>query len=192
MQPTKCKIFLKGFCPKKELCQNSHDIKNCMSGPNCPLKNQCPYRHPPLCKNFVKNRCGFFVDNKFIMFANCAFFHPVNVTFMRDDYTNTPFLHPPILPPSINHPPPFPMPIIHSLRPGVILDSRVSSLESRVQQLSTRLADVSAELAAAKKEASSKGTCKEGAPETPLGGQDDSPEKNKEQAGAELCQAQNC
>ena len=98
MQPTKCKIFLKGFCPKKELCQNSHDIKNCMSGQNCPLKNQCPYRHPPLCKNFVKNRCGFVIDNKFIIFANCAFFHPVNVTFMRDDYTNTPFLHPPILP----------------------------------------------------------------------------------------------
>ena len=160
MQPTKCKIFLKGFCPKKELCQNSHDIKNCMSGPNCTIKNQCPDRHPPLCKNFVKNTCGFFVGNKFIVFSNCAFSHPVNVTFMRDDY-----------------PPPFPMPIIHSPCPGVTLDSRVSSLESRVQQLSTRLADVSAELAAAKME--TKGTCKEGAPETPLGGQDDIPEKKQ-------------
>ena len=79
MQPTKCKIFLKGFCPRKELCQNSHDIKNCMSGPNCTIKNQCPDRHPPLCKNFVKNTCGFFVGNKFIVFSNCAFFHPPGV-----------------------------------------------------------------------------------------------------------------
>ena len=79
MQPTKCKIFLKGFCPKKELCQNSHDIKNCMSGPNCTIKNQCPDRHPPLCKNFVKNTCGFFVGNKFIVFSNCAFLHPPEV-----------------------------------------------------------------------------------------------------------------
>ena len=114
------------------------------------------------------------------MFANCAFFHPANVTFMRDDYTNTPFHHLPVLPPSINNPLPLPMPIVPSILHGVNLDSRVSSLENRVQQLSTRLADVSAELAAAKKEASSKGTCKEGAPETLLGGQDDSPEKNKE------------
>ena len=104
MQPIKCKIFLKGFCPKKELCQNSHDIKNCMSGPNCTIKNQCPDRHPPLCKNFVKNTCGFFVGNKFIVFSNCAFFHPVNVTSMRDDYTNTPFHHLPILPPTYQPP----------------------------------------------------------------------------------------
>ena len=79
MQPTKCKIFLKGFCPRKELCQNSHDIKNCMSGPNCTIKNRCPDRHPPLCKNFLKNTCGFFVDSKFIVFSNCAFLHPPEV-----------------------------------------------------------------------------------------------------------------
>ena len=169
MQPTKCKIFLKGFCPKKELCQNSHDIKNCMSGPNCTIKNQCPDRHPPLCKNFVKNTCGFFVDNKFIMFVNCAFFHPANVTFMRDDYTNTPF----------NYPPPFPMPIIHSPCPGVTLDSKVSRLESLVQQLSTRLPEVSTDLAAVKKETTSN-NFKEGDPETPLGSQNDSPEEIKE------------
>ena len=72
------------------------------------------------------------------------------------------------------------MPIIHSPCPGVTLDSRVSRLESLVQQLSTRLPEVSTDLAAVKKETTSKGTCKEGAPETPLGGQDDNPEKNKE------------
>jgi len=76
MQSTKCKIFLKGFCPRKELCQNSHDIKNCMSGLNCKIKKECPDRHPPLCKNFVKNTCGFLVGNKFIVYSNCAFFHP--------------------------------------------------------------------------------------------------------------------
>ena len=63
------------------------------------------------------------------------------------------------------------MPIIHSPCPGVTLDSRVSRLESLVQQLSTRLPEVSTELAAAKKETTSKGNFKDGAPETPLGGQ---------------------
>ena len=38
------------------------------------------------------------------MFANCAFFHPADVTFMRDDYTNTPFHHLPILPPTYQPP----------------------------------------------------------------------------------------
>jgi len=79
MQSTKCKIFLKGFCPRKELCQNSHDIKNCMSGLNCKIKKECPDRHPPLCKNFVKNTCGFLVGSKFIVYSNCAFFHPPGV-----------------------------------------------------------------------------------------------------------------
>ena len=50
-----------------------------MSGPNCTIKNQCPDRHPSLCKNFVKNTCGFFVGNKFIVVSKCAFFHPPGV-----------------------------------------------------------------------------------------------------------------
>ena len=79
MQSTKCKIFLNGFCPRKELCQNSHNIKNCMSGLNCKIKKECPDRHPPLCKNFVKNTCGFLVGSKFIVYSNCAFFHPPGV-----------------------------------------------------------------------------------------------------------------
>ena len=79
MQSTKCKIFLKGFCPRKELCQYSHDIKNCISGLNCKIKKECPDRHPPLCKNFVKNTCGFLVGSKFIVYSNCAFFHPPGV-----------------------------------------------------------------------------------------------------------------
>ena len=64
---------------RKELCQKSHDIKNCMSGLNCKIKKECPDRHPPLCKNFVKNTCGFLVGNKFIVYSNCAFFHPPGV-----------------------------------------------------------------------------------------------------------------
>jgi len=47
-----------------------------MSGLNCKIKKECPDRHPPLCKNFVKNTCGFLVGNKFIVYSNCAFFHP--------------------------------------------------------------------------------------------------------------------
>jgi len=50
-----------------------------MSGLNCKIKKECPDRHPPLCKNFVKNTCGFLVGSKFIVYSNCAFFHPPGV-----------------------------------------------------------------------------------------------------------------
>ena len=60
------------------------------------------------------------------------------------------------------------------------MDNRVSNLENLVQQLSTRLADVSAELDAVKKETTSKSNVKDEPPDTPLGGQNDRLEKNKE------------
>ena len=67
MQSNICETFLSGFCPKRHLCKNSHKIKTCILGPNCPIQSQCEGRHPPLCRNFCPKQMWFFLNNKFVM-----------------------------------------------------------------------------------------------------------------------------
>ena len=93
MSPDTCEIFLNGFCPKKQLCEKSHDVKNCSLGPNCP-NNNCKLRHPPFCVNFLQGKCGFHLNGQFITFSKCAFFHPAK---------NIKHTFPPILPPIPHH-----------------------------------------------------------------------------------------
>ena len=128
MQSNICETFLNGFCPKRHLCENSHKIKTCTLGPNCPIQSQCEDRHPPLCKNFVQNKCVFFS----IISSLCAFFHPTNVNQMlrRDNHTNLLFpppSHPPMHPPPL-HPPP-----LHNLQ------QRLTKLETKFMESTTKL-----------------------------------------------------
>ena len=92
MSPNTCAIFLNGFCPKKKLCDKSHDVKNCTLGPNC-TNNNCNLRHPPFCVNFLQGKCGFRLNGRFIAFSKCAFFHPA-----KDIEPTFPPIPPPLLP----------------------------------------------------------------------------------------------
>ena len=123
-----CEIFLNGFCPKKQLFEKSHDVKTCSLGPNC-SNSHCEQRHPPLCKNFVKGKCGFHLNGQFIRFSKCAFFHPAKVNIKP--------IFSPLLPPPTLHP--FLPPRLDNFN----MSSRMYSLEELVRKASTEVSNLS-------------------------------------------------
>ena len=138
MRPDTCAIFLNGFCPKKQLCDKSHDVKNCILGPNCP-NNNCNLRHPPFCVNFLQGKCGFRLNGRFIAFSKCAFFHPA-----KDIEPTFPPILPPLLPiprPALQPPtlPPHPHPRIPLLPDSTWYGRKIQDLESKIHKLSERL-----------------------------------------------------
>ena len=133
MRSNICSFFRSGHCKFKLSCSKSHDILTCRFGPSCPFIKSCNFRHPPLCENFLKNKCGFFQNGLFRASKSCSHFH------FPSHYP------PPPLVPHLQHPhhPPY-IPNI----PGPIIpghhdtSSRVEHLEIQVWKLTTELAAV--------------------------------------------------
>ena len=89
MKPNICTHFLKGHCKFKNFCRKSHDILTCKFGRSCNFPS-CPFRHPPDCKNFLLNQCGFqSKDNIFVPYSFCNHYHPPPFP-----YSNLPTTHP--------------------------------------------------------------------------------------------------
>ena len=95
MKPNICTHFLKGHCKFKNFCRKSHNILTCKFGRSCNFPS-CPFRHPPDCKNFLLNQCGFqSKDNIFVPYSFCNHYHPP-----PDLLYTPPILQPPYHPPS--------------------------------------------------------------------------------------------
>ena len=75
MRSNICSFFRSGHCKFKLSCSKSHDILTCRFGPSCPFIKSCNFRHPPLCENFLKNKCGFFQNGLFRASKSCSYFH---------------------------------------------------------------------------------------------------------------------
>ena len=75
MRSNICSFFRSGHCKFKLSCSKSHDILTCRFGPSCPFIKSCNFRHPPLCENFLKNKCGFFQNGLFRASKSCSHFH---------------------------------------------------------------------------------------------------------------------
>ena len=138
MSQDTCAIFLNGFCPKKQRCDKSHDVKNCTLGPNC-TNNNCNLRHPPFCINFLRGQCGFHLNGQFIAFSKCAFFHPA-----KDIEPTFPPTLPPLLPiprPALQPPtlPPQPHPRIPLVPESTWYGNKIQDLENQIHKLSERL-----------------------------------------------------
>ena len=66
MSQNKCQYFDKGYCKRKDQCQELHLSTDCDG--KCLNKTTCPLRHRVECKN--GNECVFKTSN------SCAFLHP--------------------------------------------------------------------------------------------------------------------
>ena len=158
MSPDTCEIFLNGFCPKKQLCEKSHDVKNCSLGPNC-SNNNCELRHPPFCEKILQGKCGFHLNGQFIIFSKCAFFHPARNIKPTFPQILLPIPHhalhyPPMHPPTTHLP--VPPPTLHPLLPPQLdnfnISSRMYSLEDQIRKASTAVSNLTNELEAIKTE----------------------------------------
>ena len=105
MKPNICTHFLKGHCKFKNFCRKSHDILTCKFGRSCNFPS-CPFRHPPDCKNFLLNQCGFQnEDNIFVPYSSCNHYHPPSA-LPPHPHLSLPGSPPPPLAPHLRYPPP--------------------------------------------------------------------------------------